>query len=83
MYIPLDFCFHSMQTFIHPCFAGESSGLDALHTLADLSVNILQPSSIVESGLSYITMYSKCFTANILKYFRCNPRYSFLFLFVL
>ncbi|XP_062185503.1 protein ALWAYS EARLY 2-like isoform X3 [Phragmites australis] len=33
-------------------FFGESSALDALHTLADLSVNILQPSSIVESESS-------------------------------
>ncbi|XP_015696072.1 protein ALWAYS EARLY 2 isoform X2 [Oryza brachyantha] len=33
-------------------FGDESSALDALHTLADLSVNILQPSSIVESESS-------------------------------
>ncbi|XP_062225378.1 protein ALWAYS EARLY 3-like isoform X9 [Phragmites australis] len=33
-------------------FCDESSALDALHTLADLSVNILQPSSIVESESS-------------------------------
>ncbi|KAG2579697.1 hypothetical protein PVAP13_6NG262300 [Panicum virgatum] len=31
-------------------FDDESSALDALHTLADLSVNILQPSSVVESA---------------------------------
>ena len=41
---------YTVQTEIHPCFADESSALDALHTLADLSVNILQPSSVVESG---------------------------------
>ncbi|KAG2579686.1 protein ALWAYS EARLY 2-like isoform X2 [Panicum virgatum] len=33
-------------------FDDESSALDALHTLADLSVNILQPSSVVESESS-------------------------------
>uniref|UniRef100_A0A0D9X4F2 DIRP domain-containing protein n=1 Tax=Leersia perrieri TaxID=77586 RepID=A0A0D9X4F2_9ORYZ len=33
-------------------FGDESSALDALHTLADLSVNILQPSSIAESESS-------------------------------
>ncbi|KAL6908230.1 hypothetical protein ACP4OV_002400 [Aristida adscensionis] len=33
-------------------FGDESSALDALHTLADISVNILQPSSIAESESS-------------------------------
>ncbi|KAJ1280082.1 hypothetical protein BS78_04G204500 [Paspalum vaginatum] len=33
-------------------FYDESSALDALHTLADLSVNILQPSPVVESESS-------------------------------
>lgn len=33
-------------------FDDESSALDALHTLADLSVNILQPSPVVESESS-------------------------------
>ncbi|TVU38319.1 hypothetical protein EJB05_11682 [Eragrostis curvula] len=33
-------------------FGDESSALNALHTLADLSVNILQPSSVVESESS-------------------------------
>jgi hypothetical protein len=50
-------CFHiniaqisSPFCLIGLCLADESAALDALHTLADISVNILQPSSNAESG---------------------------------
>ncbi|KAI4977146.1 hypothetical protein ZWY2020_050956 [Hordeum vulgare] len=39
---------HGFQVEDYP--EDELSALDALHTLADISVNILQPSSIAESG---------------------------------